>query len=324
MGTTMSQTKTCAIIGIDTSCYTTSVAIVSLSGEILENKQIILNVPKGQRGLRQSEAIFQHIMNLEPVFEHVNRYHIVAISCSQSPVTSADSYMPVFMVGLNVGRVLAKTLEVPIYVNSHQENHLAACFKSAQVSPNGKYLVIHASGGTTDLLQCKIDGFQSMQITCLGKSKDLHVGQLFDRIGVALGLPFPAGASMEKLALQADGQYHPISARLSGVSINLSGAEKQALDLIEEGLEKSQIALAVYKCVSRVFERWILQAVKETGIETVVLMGGVSSSQIIRTELKQRVQRYKKATLFFAEPQFSRDNAYGTALIGLSKYMEEK
>jgi N6-L-threonylcarbamoyladenine synthase len=318
----MNKSKPFAVLGIDTSCYTTSVCIISLTGDVLDNHQIILNVPEGQRGLRQSEAVFQHVVNMEHVFQCIDQYQLVAVACSQSPVTEAGSYMPVFKVGLNIGRVIAKALDVPLYTNSHQENHLAACFKSADVSPLGNFLVVHASGGTTDMLQCHLDGLQTMEITCIGQSKDIHVGQLFDRVGVAMGLPFPAGSEMEKLAMQAGDGYQPISAQLSGCSINLSGAEKQAFDLIESGVPKQQVALAVYKCVSRVFERWILQAIKQTNIDTVVLMGGVASSGMIRSELKKRVENYKKARLFFAEPQFSRDNALGTALIGLSKYRE--
>jgi N6-L-threonylcarbamoyladenine synthase len=169
------------IIGIDTSCYTTSIALINDDGSIIMNRRLMLEVKPGQRGLRQSEAVFQHLQNLPRLVEDLkNATPILAVSVSTKPRPVAGSYLPVFKVGASFGAALAGLIGVPFYETSHQEGHLRAGFIDGDL-PSEPFLAWHLSGGTTELLYVKAfsGGFNLEKV---GGSSDLHVGQLVDRI----------------------------------------------------------------------------------------------------------------------------------------------
>ena len=189
------------ILGIDTSNYTTSLAIVSDKGEILADERRALRVKAGEKGLRQSEALFQHLENLPALsgklFE-VYRQQIKAIAVSNKPRPAPGSYMPVFLAGLRFAQVISQALGVPLYCFSHQEGHIRACLHNKDSVNYGRFLAWHLSGGTSELLLV-----ENGQIEIVGGSKDISFGQLLDRIGVVLGLGFPCGAELDDTALAA-------------------------------------------------------------------------------------------------------------------------
>ena len=188
-----------AVIGFDTSNYRTSAAVVTLDGEILADYRELLPVSEGERGLRQSEAVFAHIRQLrnceELIRPRAGEFRIEAVAASVKPRDGEDSYMPVFQVGHTAGCVLAAALNVPFYETTHQRGHLAAAQHGTALEDAEQMLALHLSGGTTDLLEVNRE-----HVGRLGGSADLHAGQLVDRAGVALGLPFPAGEALEALA----------------------------------------------------------------------------------------------------------------------------
>lgn len=192
------------ILGIDTSCYTTSFAIVSLERQVIYNNQVLLEVKKGMHGLRQSNAIFKHLQNIPQITHSLNGIvdpnDIVMISSSTRPRPLDDSYMPVFLVSEVFGRAISDILMVPFHSVSHQESHIAAGKFSAGGPRVDEFLSIHFSGGTSELLHVsRCDS--SYGIDIIGETQDLHAGQFVDRIGVAMGLKFPAGTQLEKLAV---------------------------------------------------------------------------------------------------------------------------
>src|SRR5690606_7183010 len=118
-----------AALGIDTSAYTTSVALVGVDGQLLADARTVLAVPAGSRGLRQSEAVFQHIRRLPELMERVmgsGRARVMAVAASTAPRPVPDSYMPVFKAGEAVARAVAAALGVPFVPLSHQEGHVWA------------------------------------------------------------------------------------------------------------------------------------------------------------------------------------------------------
>ena len=142
-------------LGIDTSNYTTSVALYdSATGEIAQKKQL-LPVREGQLGLRQSDAVFHHTAQLHTLFgellEGVNPREIAAIGVSTRPRPVDGSYMPCFTVGENTAKILSAVLRVPLFVFSHQEGHIAAALYSAKRDDlfDKEFLAFHVSGGTT-------------------------------------------------------------------------------------------------------------------------------------------------------------------------------
>lgn len=250
------------VLGLDTSNYTTSVAAVAQNRELIGEYRRLLFVPKGQRGLRQQEALFQHIGNLpkllESLCEIADPEHLAGIAVSNRPRPRDDSYMPVFQAGWSVAGSLAHLKRVPLWTFSHQAGHIAAAAWEEALFIEEPFLVLQLSGGTAEAL---LYDPLSQEIDRLGGSKDISFGQLIDRIGVRLGFAFPAGAALDDLAVQAaldvleaqttmddspalagkdsGGRISPRARRLKpayfdGMDFNLSGLETQALRLIDE------------------------------------------------------------------------------------------
>ena len=193
-------------LGIDTSCYTTSLCLVDSSYHVVADERIILSVKSGERGLSQSNMVYQHMRNLPVLFERLVPYlansRICAIGVTNKPRRREDSYMPAFLAGLGYARSLAAVLHIPLYPMSHQENHLMAVLRDIGMIPEQPFYGLHLSGGTTDMLRAVPDS-QGLDITRIGGTSDISAGQFIDRIGVALGFPFPAGMYVDKMAQDA-------------------------------------------------------------------------------------------------------------------------
>lgn len=313
-----------AILALDTSCYTTSVCLVGLDGEIIAHERMLLRVKEGARGLRQSEGVFQHVENMPALIGKLPRAAIAGVCASVKPRPCEGSYMPVFTVGSSFGRSAASLWDVPFFETTHQEGHVMAGFRSCGWTPQGRFLCLHLSGGTTELLSVtpREDGFA---IEIVGQGADLHAGQLIDRVGIALGYPFPAGRYMDGVAFaytQKGGEAPLIKTTLEGSDIHLSGAEAGAQRLIAEGAAKEAVAAAVLDALTRMVDKWVWRAVQKTGCCEVLLAGGVSASAYMRKYLPGRLaKRSREIDIYFAKPEWSTDNAMGVAYLGLRQYL---
>lgn len=307
------------VLGIDTSCYTTSTAAVSLAGGQLAQQRRLLCVPVGERGLQQSQGVFQHVQQLPALTEalmgalraDVPDAVIAAVCASTRPRAVEGSYMPVFTVGESFARGLAAALDVPFFATCHQQGHLWAARVRSGL-PEGPHLAIHLSGGTSELLLSDGDA-----LTLLGGTGDLHAGQFVDRVGTAMGLPFPAGPELTALALSGHARSR-IPASADGLSVSFSGAESCAQRLIAAGeLSREDIAAEVFSCLARTLAKWIARARTQTGVGRVLLMGGVACSHLLRALLPERLARERaEVSLYWAQPELSGDNAVGVALLG--------
>jgi len=290
-------------------------ACVDVNGIVIEEKAM-LPVASGQCGLRQSNSVFLHIRNLEiltqSMFSTLGEHHIRSVSVSVKPTDSSDSYMPVFLAGLSSATAMACALRVPIVRTSHQRGHVRAALKGNEELLSVKsFSALHLSGGTTDLLRVQTQNNCLSQLTCVGGSDDLHIGQFVDRIGVRLGLSFPAGSALEGLALQAVLRNIKITASVKGAYCSFSGPESQAQRLIDDNVDAAEIAYAVYDCMARTVGGIIRD---ETG--SVLLCGGVAGSMLFRKLLSN----YTRAKLYFSDPKLSGDNAVGVALLGMDEW----
>lgn len=304
-------------LGLDTSCYTTSAALCGVDTFPRQERRL-LPVPAGERGLRQSEAVFAHVRQLPQVLLPLlegNREKISCVCASASPRDGEDSYMPVFQVGVSQGKALAAALKVPFYTTTHQRGHLAAA-KYGTGLQDEPFVALHLSGGTTDVLLA-----EGEQITPLGTSMDLHAGQLVDRVGVKLGLPFPCGPHLEALAARGTSENRiPVSFEADGLHCHLSGAEAQLLRMIDGGEKHEDVAAEVYSLLCRTVLRLLTAAAEQTGCRSALLAGGVASSDRLRRMLLERNEKRRTGLeLYFGRPEFSGDNAVGVALIGLKK-----
>ena len=290
--------------------------------------RMLLPVKQGERGLRQSEAVFAHVRQMPLVMDELKKQltgkdvQVVAACASASPRDEEESYMPVFTVGLGHAKVIADVLDVPLYETSHQQGHVAAGLIGHQ-QPQEAFVALHLSGGTTELLACE-DG----KLTLLGGCADLHAGQVVDRVGVSMGLPFPAGPHLEKLAMSYDGQVEsllPVSMEKDGLTCHLSGVETRAQQWIREGkMSNEKIAAEVFDVLARTVARLLMGAGEKANAKKALVVGGVASSMLLRQLLSNRLAKQRKPVqVIFGQPQFSADNAAGVAAIGMKKYLEQ-
>ena len=240
-----------------------------------------------------------------------------AVCVSARPRDAEDSYMPVFQAGEAFARVAAAALNVPLIRTTHQRGHVRAALKDSGLSAE-RYLALHLSGGTTEVLLMESD-----RLTLLSGTRDLHAGQLIDRVGVAMGLPFPAGPSLEQLALKGTAlSLLPVS--MEGGDCHFSGAEARAMQWIKEGQpEREQIAAEVFSLVARTVLRLLSAAAERTGVRDALLTGGVASSQLFRDLVREINERRRLGLrLYFGQRQYAGDNAAGVALIGCDRMTE--
>jgi len=302
-------------LGVDTSNYTTSVSCVSNEGIVFE-RRTMLSVPLGGRGLRQSDAVFQHVRNLPPLIEDmigaIDHASVAAVAVSAKPTGAEQSYMPVFLAGKLAATSIASSLNVPLFETTHQAGHVrAAMLGQEERFSDSQFLAMHLSGGTTDLLLVHHEDGQIGEIERIGGCEDLHAGQFVDRIGVRLGLPFPSGVSLEALARSALDQSIKLPASVKALNCSFSGQESQCQRWIDGGASGESVAYAVYDCMARTLTKILTNAFAETGCKFALLSGGVSGSLLLRELLQNRL----KEKLYYAKSGLSSDNAVGTALL---------
>ena len=380
-------------LGIDTSCYTTSVALMDEAGQLLGEARQILSVKPGRCGLQQSEMVFQHTRNLPRLMEEAvgqalgsvktgdgstangvaveedgtanasglvglasAGYELAAIGVSGYPRPLENSYMPAFLAGLSVARSLAALTGVRLEIISHQENHLEAGLWSAGGPAVDRFLLLHASGGTTDVLLAELQPKGRYRITEVGGSLDLHAGQFVDRIGVALGLQFPTGPALEALAKQALERSTLVAAEPNAVAseavsepsiasgseagavtmvelpvsvrklqVSLSGPCTAALRKLQAGADPAALALGVEHALAETFARVLRNGAQEYRVRDVLLVGGVGSNNYIRQHVEQKLAKLRyPVRLWVPEGRFSCDNATGCAAFARRINMRNK
>lgn len=309
-------------LGIDTSCYTTSIAVVDEEGRLIVEKRKILEVKKGNRGLRQSEGIFQHMKNFPDLYEKVcneiDHLRIAKVCCSSRPRNLENSYMPVFLSGLSFGKVIASSLNVPFEKYSHQEGHIEAARWSAGASFKDPFIALHISGGTTELL--KVERSKNRyECEIIGGTKDISAGQLIDRIGVMMGLRFPAGKEIDQISTECEVTKIKLPVSTRGTYINFSGVETFTKRLLEEGDEAiPDIAKALFVCIYNSLSKVICESCSKYKINKILITGGVASNGFLRDNLYRELST-KGIDIYFGKAEFCTDNAVGSALLGRYK-----
>jgi N6-L-threonylcarbamoyladenine synthase len=302
-------------LGLDTSAYTASVALVD-GRQVVREARRVATVPAGQRGLRPSEAFFQHVVHLPALVAEVkNGTPVRGVAVSARPRPHPDSYLPPFEAGRAAARLLADALGVPLVETSHQEGHIAAGLVDAGGPVSERFWALHVSGGTTELLAVRRQGV-GFALETVGGTSDLYGGQLVDRVGVRLGLPFPAGPALEALARTArDRVVLPFMApvvREGRWTISFSGPEAQAMRAIDAGAEPAAVARAVEDVLAQALAALVRAAARPPA--PLLVVGGVAANRRIRALMAEIVG--PEWPLFFASPELSRDNAVGVAWIG--------
>ena len=311
-----------AFIGIDTSNYTTSVAIVSEDGRLVANLKRPLPVKEGERGLRQSDALLNHTVNIPHLMrearEYLSEYEPLAVGVSTRPRNKEGSYMPCFLAGVSAAESAAALLGVPLYSFSHQCGHIMAAIFSADKCDllDRDFAALHLSGGTSELLSVRYRDGEFIADIC-GGTKDLAAGQVVDRVGVYLGLSFPAGPHLERLALENTRPLPKTKLATSSTYVNFSGVENMAIKLYKETESKPYVAHFVLDYIGRAVSRMLDAYTEQYGKTPFLFAGGVMCNSIIKSMLSSGREAY------FAHPSMSADNAVGIATLAMQKYKTE-
>lgn len=300
-------------LGIDTSNYTTSVALYNDEDNSVVNLKQLLPVKSGEKGIRQSDAVFHHTVQLPQLIKSAfdgKKIKIEGVGVSTKPCNVDNSYMPCFLTGVSVATAIASALNLPMYEFSHQDGHIVAALYSSEKLDliNERFIAFHVSGGTSQALFVEPDD-KYFKTTLISDSLDLKAGQAVDRVGVMLGLNFPCGPELEKLALQSSAEYKKIKVFRRDGCFSLSGVENKCKKMFDDGENPADIALYCLNYIHSALEDSVIEIVDTYGSLSIVFSGGVMSNTIIKNRLKERFDAY------FAEPQYSSDNACGIAIL---------
>ena len=317
-------------LGIDTSCYTTSCAIVDEQGRLVQEVRKLLEVPQGKRGLQQSQMVFQHTRALGELMQSLHLDQpISAIGVSGFPRREEDSYMPAFLVGLNTAKSLGHCLQVPVHVFSHQENHIWSALREIGEIPEGPFLSLHLSGGTTEFVLCERIYKNGFKVQIVGGSDDIAGGQLVDRLGVLMGLQFPAGPSMETLGRRIKynvESVHPVSVKESTISFGgpysagqrwWESLQHRPIDWTDResfSIEKNAqiLAASVFHCIGSSLEKALSHILTKHNITTLITAGGVMANTYLQDRLVHWGHHHDLDVLCVSS-KYSADNASGNA-----------
>lgn len=308
-------------LGIDTSCYTSSIAIVDINENLIYDGRILLEVAAKEKGLRQSDATYQHMNNIPKLFSEamkiVEANKLKGIGVSARPRNIEGSYMPVFTAGNNYAKVIAACTKAPIIECSHQQGHIIAGAWSINKAFTDKHLVYHISGGTTELLQ--VSDINN-EVAIIGGTQDLNAGQYIDRVGVALGMKFPCGKEMDNLCNDNENGSFVVPISVKDTTLSFSGPESHvqrliAKEAILDEIYKSKISKSVFLNIAKALEKTIINACIANGIRDVLMVGGVASNTIISHKLQESTKAKELGiNINISKPEYSADNAVGAAL----------
>ena len=316
-------------VGFDTSNYTTSMAACDEDGHVIANVKMPLSVKEGNRGLRQSDAVFLHVKNFTEMYDKFKAAtegygELVAVGASDRPRSCEGSYMPCFLVGYTSSLAYAQNSGVPTYTFSHQDGHVMAAVYSAslngldaEVLLQAPFAAFHVSGGTTEMLLVRPDGC-GFDVEKLGGTTDLNAGQAIDRMGVKMGIKFPCGPEMEKLAEKNTSKIPRRKICVKGFDCCLSGLENLSTEIYEKTNSSELASAYVFEYVAETLEKMTENLREMYPDIPIVYAGGVMSNKIIKQKLARMNNTY------FAEPQYSADNAVGIALLCRAKHLSEK
>ena len=313
------------ILGVDTSNYTTSLALIC-HGKVIKNVRRLLPVESGKKGLRQSDAVFLHTKSLPELSRElfcdfdVTASKLCAVGVSVSPRDADGSYMPCFLSGISYASAISDSLKIPLYRFSHQCGHIRSaiysCGKPYDVFEHSPFISFHVSGGTTEaLITNKSQNGYSCEIA--GGSNDASCGQIIDRAGVMMGLDFPCGKELDALSLGSTKKLTKCVS-IKDTYFSMSGLENKVQKFISDGEEFSDIARFIFESIASSLEKCTMALREKHGNLPVIYAGGVMGNSIIRQKLSEMNDVY------FASSELSSDNACGTALLAYDTFIRER
>ena len=313
--------KDVIIMGIESSCDETSVAIVKNGRTLLSNiidTQISIHEKFG--GVVPEIASRNHVEAISNVMKksleeaNIELKDIDAIACTYGP-----GLVGALLVGVSYAKALSYSLKIPLIPVNHIEGHIDANYLTHQdLKP--PFLCMLMSGGNTQIVHVK----DYTEFEILGKTRDDAIGEAFDKVARVIGLGCPGGPKIDKLAKEGTANIELPKTHMEGLDFSFSGLKTAVINLHhkEPDINKANLAASFEKDVSEILITNIKQAIKQTNIKKVVLAGGVSANSYIRNEF-DKMAKEENVEIYYPELVLCTDNAAMIAVAGYYEYLKD-
>ena len=320
------------ILGIESSCDDTSAAIVR-DGILLSNVIASQQVHEEYGGVVPELASRAHQQNIVPVVDAaIKRAGIDRSELSAIAFTRGPGLIGSLLVGTSFAKGLSLGLRIPIIDVNHLHGHVLAHFVRQHPDdrvPEFPYLCLLISGGNSQLIMVR--GYNDMEI--LGRTIDDAAGEAFDKCAKVMGLPYPGGPHIDRLAAEGDPKRFKFARpHIPGLDYSFSGLKTSFLYTLRDGLRanpdfieenKADLAASLQSTIIAILLDKLEKAVKQTGVRTVAIGGGVSANSGVRAAVADFCQRHG-IEAFIPERKFTTDNAAMVAIAGYFKYLDKQ
>ena len=307
------------ILGIESSCDETSVAVVKNGREVLSNI-ISSQVPIHEKfgGVVPEIASRNHVEAISNVTKkalkeaNITLSEIDAISCTYGP-----GLVGALLVGVSYAKALSYAAKKPLVGTNHIEGHIAANYIThKELKP--PFLCVIISGGHTHLVHIK--DYKSFEI--LGKTRDDAIGEAFDKVARVIGLGYPGGPKIDKLAKEGNPIIPLPQTYFENLDFSFSGIKTAVINLHHKtpDVNKADLAASFEKAVTDVIINNALKAAESLNIDTIALAGGVSANSYIRSRFME-LEQTNNMKIYYPEPVLCTDNAAMIASAGYYNYI---
>ena len=316
------------ILGIESSCDDTAASVIC-NGKILSNIIATQNVHKEYGGVVPELASRAHQQNIVPVVDQaIKKAGISKNDLNGIAFTKGPGLMGSLLVGTSFAKSLSLGLGIPLIEVNHMQGHLLAHFIDVEgcEKPKFPFLGMTISGGHTQIV--KVDDYFEMKV--IGETLDDAVGEAYDKSGKVLGLGYPAGPIIDKLAKLGNPKaYYFTKPKVDGLNFSFSGLKTAILYFIQKETTKNadfikeninDICASIQYTIIKILMDKLKKAVKETGINEIAIGGGVSANSGIRSTLKENESKYGWKT-YIPKFEFTTDNAAMIAIVGYLKFL---
>ena len=321
------NSKKTYILGIESSCDDTAAAVISDS-DILSNVVASQSIHELYGGVVPELASREHQKLILPVVKKtLEEAKINTSDLSAIAFTNGPGLVGSLMVGTSFAKSMALALNIPLIAVNHMQAHILAHFINdpGNKNPNFPFLALTISGGHTQIV--RVDSY--FEMVELGKTLDDAVGEAFDKSGKVIGLKYPAGPEIDKLSKKGDpNKFSFTKPKVNGLNFSFSGLKTNFLNFINKQVRINEnfiqenlndICASLQNVIVEILMEKIIMASKQTGINTIVICGGVSANSEIRDRLKINSGKYNW-NVHIPKISYTTDNAAMIAITGQLKY----
>ena len=314
--------KDILIMGIESSCDETSISIVKNGRKILSNiidTQIPIHEKFGgvvpEIASRNHIEVISNVMKKAVKDANIGINNVDAIACTYGP-----GLVGALLVGVSYAKALSYALNKPLVGVNHIKGHIAANYITHKdLKP--PFLCMMMSGGNTQIIL--VEDYNKFKV--LGKTKDDAIGEAFDKVARVIGLGYPGGPKVDKLALEGEANIELPKTHMDNLDFSFSGIKTAVINLNHKNpnINKANLAASFEETVSSILIERVKEAIKITNIEKIVLAGGVSANSYIRKKFDD-LAKEKELKIYYPELKLCTDNGAMIASAGYYEFLEGK